>query len=78
MIEHCISAFRQKQEERIFRVYVTDCLKALCRSDGARFWDLIKPTKDEGQTEVETVNNIKDRMRGINDESAESGSDIIA
>lgn len=68
VIDCCISAFRAKQEDLIYRVYVTDLLRALTRADCARYYDLIKPTKDDGQTVVETVNDIKDRLRGLNDE----------
>lgn len=78
VIESCITAFRVKQEEMIYRVYITDTLRAIARSGAPRYWDFIKPSKDEGQSDVQAVNEIKDRLRGINDESAELGGDIIA
>lgn len=67
VIEHCISAFRAKQEEKMFRVYVTDALRALCRSEGTRYWDMIKPNTGNKQDE-EIVNEIKDKIRSLNDE----------
>ena len=72
VIDHCISAFRQSQEEKLFRVYVTDCLRAAIRSDGARYWDLIKPQTDT-RTDVEIVNSIKDKMRRLMNEPTELG-----
>jgi hypothetical protein len=29
VIEHCISLFSKKQKEKAYRIYVTDCLKAI-------------------------------------------------
>lgn len=53
-------------------------LRGLARSEAPRYMDIIKPSSVDEQNVVEKVNDIKDRMRGINDESAESGGDIIA
>lgn len=78
VIECCITAFRVKQEELIYREYVTTMLRGLARSEAPRYMDIIKPSSVDEQNVVEKVNDIKDRMRGINDESAESGGDIIA
>lgn len=77
VIESCISALNSKHEEMMFRVYVTDALRALCRSNGARYFDLISRKADTRQ-DAEVVNDIKDKMRGLNDESAELGCDTIA
>lgn len=32
MIDHCVSAFRKEQEEKSYRIYVTDCLKAIAEN----------------------------------------------
>lgn len=32
MIEHCISLFSKKQKEKAYRIYVTDCLKAIAEN----------------------------------------------
>lgn len=29
VIEHCVSAFSERQKEKSFKVYVTDCLQAI-------------------------------------------------
>ena len=29
MIDHCVSAFSKKQQEKLYKVYVTDCLQSI-------------------------------------------------
>lgn len=40
MIEHCVSAFNKIQEEKLYRIYVTDCLKVITGTK-ARYKDWI-------------------------------------
>lgn len=68
VIEHCISAFRAKQEEKLYRVYVTDALCALCGSNGMRYWEMIQPKTDDSRQDEEIINGIKDKIRSLNDE----------
>ena len=64
VIEHCISTFKALQEEKIYRVYVTDALRALLHgNDIARYYDLISPEEKK----QETAEEIKERiMSGLN------------
>lgn len=32
MIEHCISLFSKKQIDKAYRIYITDCLKAIAEN----------------------------------------------
>ena len=64
VIDHCISAFRIQAEEKIYRVYVTDGLRALCGGQGDRYYDLITPGKEETRTAEEIIDNIKGKLNG--------------
>lgn len=50
-----------------YRVYVTDCLKAIGHLDGKRYievvTDRLKPAKREKRTEKEIVNKIRQEIR---------------
>ena len=53
VVEHCIAAFNSMQEERLYRIYVTDSLKALIKAD-KRYYDFIdrKPVKKRTYDEI--------------------------
>lgn len=69
MIEHCISLFSKKQKEKAYRIYVTDCLKAIADNtthllgiDGVidygttiphRFVDMVYPDKEKQKKQEE-------------------------
>lgn len=78
VIEHCVSAFVKMQEDKAFRVYVTDALKAIADNTarqvkGAtlskRFVDLITPEPsaeeiaDNEQRAQETISGIRRKIK---------------
>ena len=61
VIEHCISSFQKYHEEKAFRIYVTDLLRALARQDKIpRYYDLIKIDKAPQKSAKE----VKEKIRG--------------
>lgn len=56
MIDHCIAAFKKSQEEKLYRMYVTDALKEAHKLN-IRYEDLLKPP--EVRTAEEIISNIK-------------------
>ena len=71
MIEHCISAFCKEQEEKAFKIYVTDALKILTENTAKagggnmltqRYIDIINH-KVETRTADEIVENIRNKLR---------------
>lgn len=71
MIDHCVSAFFERQEEKIYRVYVTDALKAICENTAnfaggsvikARYHDLIDRTPKQPQNDEEQAHEIIKRI----------------
>lgn len=81
MIDHCVSAFSKKQEDKAYRVYVTDCLKAIAENGthlvGAsgvvdygskmniRFFDIISPPDETEQEEVEDTRTCADIVDSV-------------
>ena len=65
MVEHCVSSFRISQQEKIYRIYVTDTLKAI--SEGKhltdRFADLIIPQKVDTRTPDEIKTSIINKLK---------------
>lgn len=73
MIDYCVSAFFKRQEEKIYRVYITDALKAICENTAnfaggsvikSRYYDLIdRPHKqEEEKSDEEKAQEIIDRI----------------
>ena len=69
MIDHCISAFLKRQDEKIYRIYVTDALKAMVENTSrfaggtvikTRYCDLVDRTPKK---ETESAEQIVDRIR---------------
>ena len=54
MVEHCISAFKILQEEKIFKIYVTDSLKAMGEGKrlADRYADIIIPKQEDTRDPV--------------------------
>lgn len=72
MIEHCISAFSKEQEEKAYRIYVTDALKTISensaqgehRSTMAKRWiDLVEPSEEKEPKETRSANEIIDDFK---------------
>lgn len=66
IIEHCISAFKISQEEKAYKIYLTDVLRAQLRTDSIpRYADLISSV-DHSEKDADPE-EIKDRIKnGIN------------
>jgi hypothetical protein len=72
VIEHCISLFSERQKEKTYRIYVTDCLKVIsentthlmsnkgivdCGSHMTQRWYDIVNVDIEEQKKIEEFNN---------------------
>lgn len=75
VMDHCISAFKQRQEEKLLRVYITDTLKAIAENTRRlaggysitnRFYDLAytKRTKVSDESADEIILRIKQKVEG--------------
>ena len=75
MIEHCISSFKNRTEEKAYKIYVTDSLYAIANglyqyigkgnAMEKRFIDIIEksaPKKEE--TEEEVIERIRGKLKG--------------
>lgn len=78
MIEHCVSWLKKDSEEKAFRVYITDALKAIADNTGravkngvgmkSRFADMVASTQQTESAEIdaeEKANEVKERMKKI-------------
>lgn len=75
VIDHCIAILKKEQEEKLFRIYLTDGIKAITetltalnRGNGAtlnkRFYELLEPHKEETRTSEEIKSTILKKLRG--------------
>lgn len=78
VIEHCISLFKKKQEEKAYQVYMSDVGYALANMIGRavcgmkediiqkRFAEVMIPTKEEKEpeTEQEIIARISRKLEG--------------
>ena len=75
VIEHYISFFHKEQEEKAYRVYVTDTLRLVAENTAkmgqggsyikARYIEVIEPPKEEKRSADEVINNIKTKLRKL-------------
>ena len=67
IIEHCISAFKVSQEEKLYKVYMSDLLRAQFKDNSIpRYYDLISSLERPIEKEPDPE-EIKDRIKnGIN------------
>lgn len=57
---------KQALEEKAYRIYVTDSLRAIINNPGnQRYADMIKPRKVETRTATEIIDHIKSGLQGI-------------
>ena len=68
MIDHCVSAFLERKKEELFRVYVTDALKAAYHLN-IRYADLFTPP--ETRTEEEIISSIRGKLRKLGGDNNE-------
>lgn len=64
MIDHCVSAFSKKQQEKKYRMYLTDALKVIAENTAGgdqrssmtmRWIDMQKPKKAEKMRTAEEI-----------------------
>ena len=78
MIEHCVSWLKKDSEEKAYRAYITDALKAITDNTGravnngvgmkSRFADMVASTQQTESDEIdaeEKANEVKERMKKI-------------
>lgn len=77
VIDHCISLFKEKQEEKLLKVYITDGLKTITEtlqrvyggaSLNVRWIDLIDPKEEETRTGEEIIQHMKDKIKALGGE----------
>lgn len=57
---------RQALEDKAYRIYVTDSLRAIINNpSNMRYADAIKPQRVEKRTATEIINHIKNGLQGI-------------
>jgi hypothetical protein len=75
VIEHYIAYFKKRQEEKAYKMYVTESLRIIGEntakySGGSyiqmRYADMIEPKKEETRTANEIILNLKDKLRSLN------------
>lgn len=60
------SKAKQALEEKAYRIYVTDSLRAIINNpSNMRYADIIKPQKVETRTAAEIIDNIRKGLEGI-------------
>lgn len=76
MIEHCISSFKNRQEEKAYRFYISDVGYQLVNAFGKvfgskdelirkRFAEIIEPPKEvKEETEEEIIARIRKKLEG--------------
>lgn len=64
-MRYVLAKREEKTRAEIYRIYVTDCLRALINNDSnPRYIDLIKPQPIETKTADEIVTDVKNKLRG--------------
>ena len=62
MIDYCTDLYNTMQEQKAYRAYVTDALRALSHNDKADRWiEIVKPLKkqkEETRTSDEIINHV--------------------
>lgn len=71
--KYVIFKWQEREEEKLYRIYVTDCLKTLtdntAKSSGgsyikARYFDLINPPPEDERTPEEVKNYMLKKING--------------
>ena len=74
VIEHYIAFFKKEQQEKAYKVYVTDALRIItentAKANGgsylqARYADMIEPRKEETRTANEVIIDLKEKLRRL-------------
>lgn len=61
MIDHCISAYNLYIEEKLYKVYITDCLRALVGGNPKRYCDIVESLYKQ-EKETESAEDIIERL----------------
>lgn len=69
MIDHCVSAFLERKEWELYRIYMTDALKAKWELN-YRYKSLFDPP--ETRTAAEVISHMKDKIRQVGGDQDES------
>lgn len=74
VIEHCISTFNNIQELKMYRIYSTEMLRVIARTQGAevtvKYADLIeREYKQEEQDPDEIVSKIRGKLAKVRGET---------
>lgn len=75
VMDHCISAFQKEQEEKAFKIYLSDAIMAIADNTAryvggskmaSRFFDIINIKKQPKQEETadEIILRIKEKVNG--------------
>lgn len=76
MIDHCISAYNLYTEEKIYKMYVTDVLRA--GKDIPRWIDLVEQSYDNDENNKETAEEIVSRLsEGLDKLGGEEDVDAV-
>ena len=68
IINHCLNHHNLYLRDLIFRSYVTDCLKAICKAyDSPRYVDMIniKQGKEETRTPEEIIDHVFSSLKKV-------------
>lgn len=75
MIKNCITLFQKEQEEKLYKNYVTRCLRMITENTAnmsqgryikAEFEDVIKPRPVDNRTADEIIGGIKEKIKKLN------------
>lgn len=77
VIEHCIAFFRRQQKEQMYRVYITDALKAIAENTSrmyggvsikTRYADIIgdeNTHREEKRTPDQIIDHIRNKLKAL-------------
>ena len=74
VIEHYIAFFKKEQQEKAYKVYITDALRVITENTAkmnggsyiqARYAEIIEPRKEEKRTANEVIWDLKDKLRRL-------------
>lgn len=74
VIDHCVASYTRRQKEKIYRVYITDALRAIVNNTAQfagnglaindRYIDIIEPKPKEELTTEKVVGKIRKKLGG--------------
>lgn len=66
MLDFCVNEYNKKQEELVYKIYITDSIRAYLDID-VRFYDLISREPKEERSADEIINSLKDGLSNLGD-----------